>query len=90
MEDNWTLPRFRFDQLMRLSWKGLLPISMAMAGYATILVYLGKSTSIGWALGGNVVALLLVIVYNATRRTSVTGRESSMPALVGRSPAKVR
>jgi NADH-quinone oxidoreductase subunit H len=34
----WSLPRFRYDQLMGLAWRGLIPISIAMLVGATLIV----------------------------------------------------
>ena len=40
----WTLPRFRYDQLMRLSWKGLIPLAFANIFITgLILLWVGRS-----------------------------------------------
>lgn len=37
----WTLPRFRYDQLMKLGWKVLLPLAFANLLWAAVLVRTG-------------------------------------------------
>ncbi len=37
----WTLPRFRFDQLMRVGWKVLIPVAFLNVVWAGVLVAMG-------------------------------------------------
>jgi len=37
----WTLPRLRWDQIMKLAWNGLIPLSVGVLVATSALVYLG-------------------------------------------------
>ena len=58
----WTLPRFRYDQLMNLAWKLLIPLSGLLLIGTAVLVYLDR-TQWWWMMAMNVV--IGVVAYLA-------------------------
>jgi NADH-quinone oxidoreductase subunit H len=71
----WTLPRFRFDQLMRVAWKGLVPAGLGLVALAVVLVYYGRPLAWGWSLAGNVAMLALTLGIASVWPGKVTGRQ---------------
>jgi len=85
----WTLPRFRFDQLIRLTWQGLVPLGLGLVAVAGVLVYLASPEARWWTPGpisiwapvGNGLVLAMVWLVVRWRRAPVTGRQANLPPI---------
>ena len=79
----WTLPRFRFDQLMRLAWEGMIPTSLLLVLIVTIYMYVGWSDYL-WT--GSILAIMIMVVIrpllpksNTNKRIELLGSRFSAP-----------
>ncbi|MCP4757943.1 MAG: NADH-quinone oxidoreductase subunit NuoH [Planctomycetes bacterium] len=81
----WTLPRFRFDQLMRLAWEGLIPLSLLILLMTSVFVYLGWTPWL-WAGSLGCIALVWLILpfmpgqRNPNHKIGLIGSRFSPPA----------
>jgi NADH-quinone oxidoreductase subunit H len=67
----WTLPRFRFDQLMNLAWRGMIPLALAALVITAFIVYLQRTIDLKygplWILVANIALFGIALVVIARR-----------------------
>lgn len=86
----WTVPRFRFDQLMRLAWKSMVPLAIGALVLQVLMTalgfhlipdrgFVGNLPTVLFALAGNAVLIGVALFVTARSKQEVTGRQENMP-----------
>ncbi|MCH2143607.1 MAG: NADH-quinone oxidoreductase subunit NuoH [Phycisphaerales bacterium] len=82
MAVRWTLPRFRFDQLMKLAWEGMIPASLLVVLVTSVWIYLGLQDWMFLASLGTILIIFIVHPFmprqaNPNRRIKMIGSRFS-------------
>ncbi len=82
MAVRWTLPRFRYDQLMRLAWEGMIPTATLVVLMTSFFVFYGLEQwvwigSIGCAAAVYIAQGFMPRRYNPNHRVALVGSRFS-------------
>ncbi len=75
----WTLPRFRYDQLMRLAWEGMIPAALLMLLVTSLFVFLGLVDQGYMWIGSLAVIVLIWLVRPLLARRAAPNHRVGLP-----------
>jgi NADH-quinone oxidoreductase subunit H len=71
----WSLPRFRYDQLMRLAWEGMIPTALLVLLVTSLWVFLGLSDDgLMWLAGWGLIPVIWLVRPLVARRVPPNAR----------------
>jgi NADH-quinone oxidoreductase subunit H len=84
----WSLPRFRFDQLMQLAWRALIPISLGILLMTALVLYIGGPQSATFKtqrrIDGGLAAMFLISNVILLALTMILSRVLPVPTSTNR------
>lgn len=66
----WAFPRFRYDQIMRLGWKMMLPVALANVALTAGVFLWGGREGLAWMGGVEWIAILFFVALSARAQDS--------------------
>jgi NADH-quinone oxidoreductase subunit H len=83
----WTIPRLKYDQVMQVAWQGLIPISLSVVVITSVMVHLGRTSTLEMLLANAALVLvclaLLPVMPRATTNQKVRLAGSRFYPLLG-------
>jgi NADH-quinone oxidoreductase subunit H len=76
----WTLPRFRFDQIQKLCWKMLLPVTLANVFLTAALILVDPSLELLALVGLAEIAVIVVVTAAASRKVAPAAKPAAAHA----------
>jgi NADH-quinone oxidoreductase subunit H len=79
----WAFPRFRYDQIMRLGWKMMLPFSLLNVVVSAFCFLAGGREGLAWMGVVEWAAILFFVAFTAAHKTSIAPGSHDTTSLAG-------